>query len=151
LLSLVFLLAAACSFWSPKEEQREDLLRRDLRSFHWALVGQDTYKALAYVPADRKKDWDKFLTCLLGELRLVDFVAETVAFKRDSNEATVRVRWAGHAMNSLVVREFLWREKWVFEPDRQRWFLQPAGGPIEGLPKNCRIPSLEQSEAGTTQ
>lgn len=126
-------------------------MKSDLRNFHWTLVGQDIYKALEYVPADQREAWDRFLTCLLGELRLVDFVAETITFRNDSVEASVRVRWMGHPMNSLVVRELLWRERWVFDPDKQQWFFMPTGDRIEGLPERCHPPQVEKQEADTAK
>lgn len=119
------------------------MLRNDLRGFHWALVGQDTHVALRYVRSEERDSWDTFLSCLLKEFRLVDFRLERITFREDSEEAAVRVLWTGHLMHSLVVRDIVWREEWVFDSGKQKWFLQPTGEAIDGLPEKCRPPSLD--------
>ena len=53
----------ACTMLSPKEKNREDTLREQVRSFHWAMIGQDVPIALRYVPSDDREAWDEAFTC----------------------------------------------------------------------------------------
>ncbi len=152
---LVFLLflssMIACSGWSPKKQNREDRLRPDLRSFHWALLGQDVPVALRYVQVDERDAWDESFTCLFKQLRLLDYRVTLVKFGEESSEATVRVRWTGHPLDSLVVKEILWKEEWSFNRKKQRWSLLPAPDALKGLPEDClpAVPENEESDEST--
>jgi hypothetical protein len=138
----------ACSVPSPKKQNREDLLRRDVRHFHWALIGQDVPVALRHVSPDERDPWDESFACLFKQLRLLDYRVELVKFGETSSKATVRVRWTGHSLDSLVVQEMLWKEEWSFDQERQRWSLLPAPEAIQGLPQECLpdVPEKEGSE-----
>ena len=138
-LVLLFLLSflISCSVQSPRKQGREDRLREDLRSFHWALVGQDIPSALRYVPADERDAWDESFSCVFEQLRLLEYRVELMKFRKEAQEASVRVRWTGHALNSLVVREILWQEQWAFSRKKQRWSLLPSPGALKGLPEDC--------------
>ncbi len=148
LLSLAFL--AACSVSSPRTQSREDLLRSDLRSFHWAVIGQDAPVALRYVPTDERDAWDEAFACLFEHLRLLDYRVERVKFAEKSSEASVRVRWTGHRPDSLVVREMPWQEEWAFDGKKKRWLLLPAPDALKGLPEAC-VPKVGEPEASAGQ
>ena len=137
----------ACSVWSPMEQHREDRLRRDLRGFHWALIGQDTPVALRYVPADERDPWDDSFACLFKRFRFMDYRVELVKMGEESSEASVRVRWSVHAKDSLVVEKFMWKEEWSFNVKKQRWSLSQTPGALKGLPEDClpEIPDKEES------
>ena len=122
---------------SPRTKNREALLRDDLRSFHWALIGQDVPSALRYVPADEREPWDEAFVCLFKRLRLLDYRVELVKFAEKSREASVRVRLTGHRLDSLVVREMPWQEEWSFNKKKHRWSLQPIPQALKGLPQGC--------------
>jgi hypothetical protein len=140
---LLFLSLTACSLGSPKSRNREELLRRDVRSFHWALLRQDAPVALRYVPAHERDPWDTSFTCLFQRFRLLDYRVEFVKFREKSSQASGRVRWTAHPPDSLVVREMLWKEQWTFDTERQRWSLVSSPEAIEGLPAEC-LPSLPE-------
>ncbi len=136
----------ACSLTTPKKQNREQILKRDVRSFHWALISQDAPVALRYVPADDRDPWDDSFACLFEQIRLLDYRVEHVKFGKESIEATVRVRWTGHPLDSLVVKEMRWREEWSFSRTKQRWSLLSAPDAIKGLPEDC-LPEVTESEA----
>jgi hypothetical protein len=73
-----------------------------------------------------------------------------VKFYDESNEADVNVRWTGHPPDSLVVEEMLWKEKWSFDPKKQRWTILPGPGALKGLPEDCvpDIPEREEPDEG---
>lgn len=142
---LVVCTLMACSVWSPIEKHREDSLRRDLRGFHWAMIGQDVPVALRYVPAEERDSWDDSFTCLFERFRLMDYRVELVKLGEDESEATVRVRWSGHAKDSLVVCKIMWKEAWSFEAKKQRWSLSPGPDALKGLPEEC-LPEISQKE-----
>lgn len=138
---LVFLLflscLISCSVQSPRKQNREDRLREDLRHFHWALLGQDTPSALRYVPADERDTWDESFSCIFENLRLLEYRVELMKFGEGAMEASVRVRWTAHPLDSLVVKEILWQEEWTFNRKKQRWSLLPSPGDLKGLPEDC--------------
>lgn len=138
LLVLCLSFVIACSVQSPKKQSREDRLRDDLRAFHWALIGQDIPSALRYVPSGERDSWDETFACLFKRVRLLDYRVELIDFGEKSKEATVRVRWTGHALNSLVTEETLWKEEWSFDPDKERWSLLSEPADLKGLPGACR-------------
>ncbi|MGW8321577.1 MAG: hypothetical protein ACWGSD_08510 [Thermodesulfobacteriota bacterium] len=146
---LFFLLCLSaligCNLPSAREKSREDIMRRDVRSFHWALIGQDVPLALRHVPSDERDAWEDAFTCLFKQLRLLDYRVELVKFAEKSNEATVRVRWEGNELDSLVVKKMLWNEQWSFDSDKQRWSLLPGPDALKGLPEDCspEIPGKE--------
>ena len=144
-LLLILFSLVACSFSSPRTQNREDLLRRDLRSFHWALIGQDVPTALRYVPAEERDRWDPVFACLFKRLRLLDYRVELVKFAEKSNEASVRVRWSGHRPDSLVVREMPWQEEWSFDKQKKRWLLFPVPDALKG-PQGACIPKVPETE-----
>ena len=146
LLSILILSSlVACSVPSPKKQHREDSLREDLRSFHWALVGQEPAGALRYVPSDQRDLWEASFACILKQLRLLEYRVEHMRFGEGANESTVRVRWTVHPLDSLVVEEVLWKEEWSFDRGKQRWSLVPAPDAIQGLPEGC-VPEVAESE-----
>ena len=61
---LVLSTLTACTIPHPKEKNREDTLREHVRSFHWAMIGQDVPVALQYVPSDDREAWEDAFTCL---------------------------------------------------------------------------------------
>ena len=138
---LFFLLALstliACTIPSPKEKNREDTLKRHVRAFHWAMIGQDVPLALRYVPSDDREAWDDAFTCLFEQLRLLDYRVTLVKFEDESNKASVRVRWTVHPPDSLVVKEMRWKEEWSFNIAKQRWSFQPGPDALLGLPEDC--------------
>ena len=136
-LLLLLSLLISCSTWSPKKKSREDRLREDLRSFHWALIAEDAPNALRYVPSDERDTWDESFSCLFRRLRLLDFRVELTKFGEGAKEASVRVRWTGHSPNSLVVEEIVWKEEWTFNSKKDRWSLLPSPGELKGLPEEC--------------
>jgi hypothetical protein len=136
----------ACNLPSARKNSREDIMRRDVRSFHWALIAQDVPVALRHVQSDERDSWEDAFTCLFKQLRLLDYRVELVKFAEKSNEATVRVRWEGHALDSLVVKKMLWNEEWSFDSDKQRWSLLPGPDALKGLPEDC-LPELPEKEA----
>jgi hypothetical protein len=137
-VSVLLFSLVACGALSPKKQSREEMLRDNLRGFHWALISQDAPGVLRYVPSDERDRWDEVFACLFRQLRLLDYRIELVKFAEESREASVRVRWTGHPFDSLVVREMPWKEKWAFDRKKQRWLLS-AGVPeaLQGLPKPC--------------
>ncbi len=144
LLVLVLSSLISCSLASPKKQNREQHLRRDVRSFHWALISRDAPVALRHVPADDRDPWDESFACLFEQLRLLDYRVELVKFREDSSEATVRVRWTGHRPDSLVVQEMLWKEEWSFDRKKQRWSLMSSPDALKGLPEDC-LPEVTES------
>ncbi len=134
---LCLLSLMACSIQSPRKQNREDRLREDLRAFHWALIGQDIPPALRYVPSGERDAWDETFACVFKRVRLLDYRVELIDFGEKSKEATVRVRWTSHFLNSLVTEESLWKEEWSFDPDKERWSLLSAPADLKGLPENC--------------
>jgi hypothetical protein len=146
-LLLLFLSSMiACGVFTPKKTHREDILKRDVRSFHWAMMGQDVPVALRYVEADDREAWDDAFTRLFEQLRLLDYRVSLVKFAEESSEATVRVRWTAHPPDSLVVKEMRWKEEWVFDLKKQRWSLQPGPDALKGLPEDC-LPALPENES----
>ena len=149
---LFFLLFLAtligCSVFAPKKTNREDILKRNVRSFHWALIGQDVPLALQSVQTDERDAWEDTFTCLFEQLRLLEFRVSLVKFAEESNKATVRVRWEGHLLDSLVVKKMLWNEEWLFDQKKQRWSLQPGPDALKGLPEGCiqEVPEGESPE-----
>jgi hypothetical protein len=133
----------SCSTYSPGKKNREEVLRRDVRSFHWAVISRDAPVALRHVPAEDRDPWDDSFACLFQRLRLVDYKVEHVKYGEDSSEATVRVRWTGHALDSLVVEEMLWKEQWSFNRKKQRWSLVSDPDAIRGLPEDCLPKGIE--------
>jgi hypothetical protein len=142
---LFFSTLIACSIQSPKKQNREDRLRENLRSFHWALIGQDVPNALRFAPPDERDAWDEAFSCIFKRLRLLDYRVELIDFGEENEEATVRVRWTSHPLDSLVVDETLWKEEWSFNRKKQRWSLQPAPGKLKGFPEDC-LPEPPESE-----
>ncbi len=143
LLCLLFLFA--CSLPSSKKQSREEILRRDVRSFHWALIRQDAPVALRFVPGDDRDPWDESFACLFRQLRLLEYRVEHVRFGEDSNEASVRVRWTVHPPDSLVVKEVSWREEWAFQSKKRRWSITSSRDAIKGLPTDC-LPKVTGGE-----
>lgn len=147
LFFLLFLSSMiACGVWTPQEKSREDRLRDDLRSFHWALMGQDVPIAVRYVPADERDAWEDAFTCIFQRLRLLDYRVSLMKFRNESNEATVRVRWTSHPPDSLVAKELQWNEEWSFDRTKQRWSLQPGPDALKGQPEDC-LPEIPEREA----
>jgi hypothetical protein len=136
----------ACTIPNPKEKNREDTLKRHVRAFHWALIGQDVPIALRYVPADDREAWDDAFNCLFEHLRLLDYRVSLVKFYEESNKASVRVRWTAHRPDSLVVKDLRWKEEWSFDLKKQRWSLLPGPDALKGLPEDC-LPAVPESEA----
>jgi hypothetical protein len=136
----------ACGTWTPMKTSREDHLRDDLRSFHWALMGRDAPVAIRYVQADERDAWEDAFSCIFQQLRLLDYRVSLVKFRNDSNEATVRVRWTSHPPDSLVVKEMQWSEEWSFDTMKERWSLLPGPDALKGLPENCS-PDIPGGEA----
>jgi len=135
-----------CSVFSPKKTNREDILKRNVRGFHWALISQDVPVALQSVQSDERDAWEDAFTCLFEQLRLLDFRVSLVKFADELNKATVQVRWEDHALNSLVVKKMLWKEEWSFDFDKQRWSLVPGPDALKGLPEDC-LPDIPEKEA----
>jgi hypothetical protein len=127
----------ACTMTSPRKQNREDRLRDDLRAFHWALIGQEISLALRFVPSGERDAWDETLVCAFKRVRLLDYLVELIDFRDENKEATVRVRWTGHRLNSLATEETLWKEEWSFDPLKQRWSLLSAPGDLKGLSEAC--------------
>jgi len=135
---LLFLSSlVACSLQSPRKQGREDRLRENLRSFHWALIGQDVPNALRFVPTDERDAWDEAFSCVFKRSRLLDYRVELIDFTEENKEATVRVRWTSHPLDSLVVDETLWKEEWSYNGKKQRWSLRPNPGKLNGFPEDC--------------
>ncbi len=145
LILLFFSSLMSCSVWSPMERHREDRLRMDLRSFHWALIGQDVPVALQYVPTHARNAWDDSFTCLFEGFRFTDYRVELVKLGSELSEATVRVRCSLHPKDSLVVKEWMWTELWSFNATKQRWSLSDVPDALKGLPAAC-IPDLPEKE-----
>ena len=135
----------ACTMPSPRKQNREDRLRENLRSFHWALIGQDVANALRFAPPDERDAWDEAFYCIFKRLRLLDYRVELIDFRKENKEATVRVRWTSHPLDSLVVDETLWKEEWSFNPMKQRWTVLPDAGKLKGFPEDC-LPDPPEGE-----
>ena len=127
----------ACSMQSPKKQGREDRLRDNLRSFHWALIAGDVPNALRFVPRDERDAWDEAFSCVFEGFRLLDYRVELIDFGEENKEATVRVRWTSHPLDSLVVDETLWKEDWSYNQNKQRWSLVPDPRKLKGFPEEC--------------
>jgi hypothetical protein len=110
------------------------------------MIGQDVPIALRYVPSDDREAWDEAFTCLFKQLRLLDYRVSLVKFEDESNKASVRVRWTGNPPDSLVVKEMIWKEEWLFDPVRQRWALLPGPDALKGLPEDC-LPEIPEPES----
>jgi hypothetical protein len=130
---------------SPRKQNREDRLRENLRSFHWALIGKDVPNALRFVQADERDAWDEAFSCIFEKRRWLDYRVELMDFGEENKDAEVRVRWTSHPLDSLVVDESLWKEAWTFNRNMQRWYLDPGPGSIKGLPEDC-VPDLPEGE-----
>jgi hypothetical protein len=130
---------------SPRKQNREDRLRENLRSFHWALIGQDVPNALRFVSTDERDAWDEAFYCILKRLRMLDYRVELIDFREENKEATVRVRVTSHRLDSLVADETLWKEEWSFNPVKQRWSLLSDPGKLKGFPEDC-MPEPPESE-----
>jgi hypothetical protein len=130
---------------TPREQNREDRLRENLRSFHWALIAQDVPNALRFVPADERDAWDKAFSCIFEKRRWLDYRVELTDFGEQNRDATVRVRWTSHSLDSLVVKETVWKEEWEFNRNMQRWYLLPGPGSLQGLPEDC-LPDLPEQD-----
>jgi hypothetical protein len=143
---LVMSTLIACTLPSPKEKNREDTLKRHVRAFHWAMIGQDAPIALRYVPSDDREAWDDAFACLFEQLRLLDYRVSLVKFDEDSKKASVRVRWTAHPPDSLVIKEMRWKEEWSFNIKKQRWSFQSGPDALTGLPEEC-LPAISEREA----
>lgn len=140
---LVLSTLIACTIPNPKEKNREETLREHVRSFHWAMIGEDVPVALRYVQSDDREAWEDAFSCLFEKIRLLDYRVSLVKFDDNSNKATVQVRWTGNPPDSLVVKEIRWKEKWSFDPMKQRWAFQPGPDALKGMPEDC-IPDVPE-------
>lgn len=147
---LVFVLLLSCmlacgTVQSPRKQNREDRLRENLRSFHWALIAKDVPNALRFVPADERDAWEEAFSCIFEKRRWLDYRVELMDFGEENREAQVRVRWTSHPLDSLAVTESLWKESWTFNRNKQRWSLEAGPSSLEGLPEDC-MPDLPERE-----